>query len=175
MLGQPYNPKLMRIGSLLRRNALSQRLSEGTQPPRHDRSWDADSPLRQVEGRKELGERGLVIRSILSLAVTIALAAPPAAAEAQAADMPSEIRLSDTEKEKVLEEAAANNRLRPSESEEKSRPSIHGELGFAIGTDGYRSVYGTAVVPLEGEGVAVISLDSTDFGSRKRIFDPWWQ
>jgi hypothetical protein len=57
---------------------------------------------------------------------------------------------------------------------EAGRP-IHGEVGFEIGTGGYRSAFGTAIVPLAGDGVAIISLGSTDFGSRGRYPDPWWR
>ena len=35
---------------------------------------------------------------------------------------------------------------------------IHGEVGFGIGTNGYRSAYGTAVAPLGDTGVLAISL-----------------
>ena len=103
------------------------------------------------------------------------------AAPDQAVPPWSEIRLSEVEKEKILEAAAASRREQPIRQDdeaatdgEAARP-IHGEVGFAIGTGGYRSAYGTAVVPLEGDGVAIISLGSTDFGSRARYFDPWWR
>ena len=40
-----------------------------------------------------------------------------------------------------------------------------------MGTGGYRSAYGTAIVPLENDGFAIISLDTSDFGSTFRNFD----
>jgi hypothetical protein len=49
------------------------------------------------------------------------------------------------------------------------------KLDFEIGTGGYRSAYGTAIVPIDDDGVAIISLGSTDFGSRGRHPDPWWR
>jgi hypothetical protein len=35
---------------------------------------------------------------------------------------------------------------------------VHGEVGFGIGTGGYRSVYGTVVAPLGDTGVVAISM-----------------
>jgi hypothetical protein len=105
------------------------------------------------------------------LAPSIAMATPD-----QPAPLPSEIRLSDAEKEKVLEAAAASKREHPAAIAEEATPQappIHGEVGFGIGTGGYRSAFGTATVPLDGDGFAAISLDTTDFDKRSRLFDPW--
>ena len=122
------------------------------------------------------------MRPILSLLFAVPLLSPSMAIAApdKAAALPSEVRLSDEEKEKVLEAAAASRRehvvghaVDDVDDGEPARP-IHGEVGLSIGTGGYRSAYGTAIVPLEGEGVAIISLGSTDFGSRVRYADPWW-
>ena len=38
---------------------------------------------------------------------------------------------------------------------------IHGEVGFGIGTSGYRSVYGTMVAPLGDAGTVAISMADT--------------
>ena len=57
--------------------------------------------------------------------------------------------------------------------DDKLPPAIHGEVGFTVGTGGYRSAYGTAIVPLKDDGVAIISLGTTDFGSRARYPAPW--
>lgn len=118
--------------------------------------------------------RCLFLTAVL-LSPSIAVAAPDKPAPLQ-----SEFRLSEEEKEKVLESAAASRR-EPVSGQASERaddggalPPIHGEVGISIGTGGYRSAYGTAIVPLEGEGVAIISLGSTDFGSRGRYYDPWW-
>jgi hypothetical protein len=99
---------------------------------------------------------------------------------APAAPIPSEVRLSEAEKEKILEAAAANSREAPrryvdiSEADDEPKPQIHGEMGVEVGTGGYRSAYGTAIVPLKGDGVAIISVGSTNLG-RQRYFDPWWR
>ena len=50
-------------------------------------------------------------------------------------------------------------------SDENLPPPIHGEIGFSIGTGGYRSAYGTAVVPLAGDGVAILSFGTDRLGS----------
>lgn len=121
------------------------------------------------------------MRPIHHLLLAAALAAPSLAyaAPGAAKPLPSEVRLSDEEKEKVLEAAAAKNRepAAPAvedEAEDQPGRPIHGEVGFSVGSGGYRSAYGTAVVPLEGDGVAIISLGSTDLG-RRRYYVPWWE
>ncbi len=123
------------------------------------------------------------MRLIRSLFCAAALLSPSMAfaAPESPAPLPSEIRLSDAEKEKVLEEAAAirHERTAVQSVDEtfagEAGRQVHGEVGFEVGTGGYRSAYGTAIVPLEDDGVAIISLGSTDFGSRGRYPDPWWQ
>lgn len=123
------------------------------------------------------------MRLIQSLLCAAALLSPSMAfaATESAAPLPSEIRLSDSEKEKVLEAAASSrheSRGIPSvDGTDGAQPGrqVHGEVGFEVGTGGYRSAYGTAIVPLADDGVAIISLGSTDFGSRNRYPDPWWR
>jgi hypothetical protein len=123
------------------------------------------------------------MRLIRSLFCAAALLSPSIAfAAAQGpAPLPSEIRLSDAEREKVLEAAAASRQEKLSAlskddmSTGEAVRQIHGEVGFEIGTGGYRSAYGTAIVPIDDDGVAIISLGSTDFGSRGRHPDPWWR
>ena len=123
------------------------------------------------------------MRLIHSLLLAAALLSPSLAYAApdSAAPMPSEIRLSEAEKERILEAAAASSRDRPARQTDDADAAdapgrqIHGEVGVEVGTGGYRSAYGTAIVPLNGDGVAIISLGSTDFGSRSRYFDPWWR
>jgi hypothetical protein len=117
------------------------------------------------------------MRLIRSLFLSAALLVPAAAAAApdQSAP-PSEIRLSDAEKEKVLEDAAASKRGGPvpiAQEDAPQTPQVHGEVGVTIGTGGYRSIYGTAFGPLGDQGVAAISLETTDFGDRHPYMDPW--
>lgn len=102
--------------------------------------------------------------AIATLASSAAYAAP------EPTSLPSEIRLSQDEIDKVLEEAANKREHPPSVADDPKRP-IHGEVGFSVGTDGYRSAYGTAIVPLDNDGFAIFSLDTTDFGSTFRNFD----
>jgi hypothetical protein len=105
---------------------------------------------------------------LMLLASSIALpgAALGAPDQAQpATGMASEHRLSPAEIEAVLNDAASKRQL-AEPSDERLPPPIQGEIGFSIGTGGYRSAYGTAVVPLPGDGVAILSLgtDRFDFG-----------
>jgi hypothetical protein len=83
----------------------------------------------------------------------MALAAPDQAASPVA----SERRLSPNQIEQVLDDAARKREQAPL-SDESLSPAIHGEVGFSVGTGGYRSAYGTAVVPLTGDGVAILSV-----------------
>lgn len=88
---------------------------------------------------------------------------------AHAADPPptatsSERRLTPEQVQQVLDEAARKREgaggsadLESSESDVAPMP-VHGEIGFSIGTGGYRSAYGTAVVDLPSGGAATISL-----------------
>ena len=48
-------------------------------------------------------------------------------------------------------------------SDDALPPPIHGEIGFSIGTGGYRSAFGTAVVPLPGDGAAIFSFGTDRF------------
>ena len=89
-----------------------------------------------------------------------ALAADPAQ---PAPATSSEHRLSADQVEKILDDAARKRELAEMSSE-GTGPAIHGEVGFSVGTGGYRSAFGTAVVPLPGDGVAILSLGTENFG-----------
>lgn len=121
------------------------------------------------------------MRLVQCLLAATALLAPASVFAAPDRPLPSEVRLSEAEKEKILEAAAADSRGPVSTldvadlADDPLPPQIHGEVGFTIGTGGYRSAYGTAIVPLKNDGVAIISLGSTDFGSRARNLEPWWR
>lgn len=90
----------------------------------------------------------------------VAMAAPDQATSAPT--LPSEHRLSPDQIETVLTDAARKREL-AEPAEEKLPPPIHGEIGFAIGTGGYRSAFGTAVVPLPGDGAAILSFGTDRF------------
>ena len=48
--------------------------------------------------------------------------------------------------------------------------SIHGEMGVAVGTSGYRSVYGTAIVPLGDSATLGLSFDHEQYNGRNRRY-----
>jgi len=90
-----------------------------------------------------------------------ALAAPDPASSATAPA--SEHRLSPDQIKTILDDAARKREL-ADPLDEALPPAIHGEMGFAIGTGGYRSAFGTAVVPLPGDGAAILSFGTDRFG-----------
>jgi hypothetical protein len=104
------------------------------------------------------------------LASSLALPAAAMAAPDQAASpATSERRLSPDQIEKVLDDAA-RKREQARLPDESLPPPIHGEVGFSVGTGGYRSAYGTAVVPLTGDGVAILSVGVDRLGSSRDTY-----
>jgi len=109
------------------------------------------------------------------LAIGFALMVSPAptfAADAPRAPIADEHRLSEAEVQKVLDAAALKRDVQPAlpQAEELKPPArpIEGEMGVAIGTGGYREAFGTAVVPLGQDGVAIISFDTVQSNRDKR-------
>lgn len=106
------------------------------------------------------------------VAAALLLSAPALAAES-AAPLASVHRLSEAERERILDEAAAKHQRvgEITDDLETDRPPapVQGEVGFGVGTGGYRSAYGTAVVPLD-DGFAILSFDRTVLGSRNRLY-----
>ena len=102
----------------------------------------------------------------------VALAQTPA----PSASTTDERRLSAEQVEAVLADAAAKRSASakqvPSDIAVADddlpapAPQVHGEVGFTIGTGGYREAYGTAIYPLEN-GVVAISFDYADWGRRR--------
>jgi hypothetical protein len=97
-----------------------------------------------------------------------------------ASPAPAERRLSEAEVEKILDEAARRREAAPlavepiDPDEGKVGLPVHGEVGFAIGTGGYRSAYGTAVVPLANDGFAAFSFETNRFRPRDfRYYDDY--
>ena len=96
----------------------------------------------------------------------LALAAPAVGQQgAEPAANPSdERRLSPQQVEQVLAEAAArraaseNKATMPEGDELGLVPPIYGEIGFGIGTGGYRSAYGSANYQMGEDAFARISL-----------------
>jgi hypothetical protein len=102
--------------------------------------------------------------------IGIAAAALATPLAARAAD---EHRLSPAEVEKILEAAAVKNRAaadqaRPAKASPKPARPVQGEVGVSVGSDGYREGFGTAIMPVGDDGMAILSIDSSDTGRRKR-------
>lgn len=104
--------------------------------------------------------------------IPLALFAAPAVASdlATSQETGTVHRLSAAEVE-ALKEAAADrvnrNTVDGLEVNDRSAPQVHGEVGFAVGTGGYTSVFGTAVVPLGSDAVAAISFERAQFNDRR--------
>ena len=92
-----------------------------------------------------------------------------ASADQVAAPVISERRLTPDQIEKVLDDAARKREQVPL-SDDRLPPPIHGEVGISVGTGGYRSAFGTAVVPLTGDGVAILSIGTERLGSGRDYY-----
>lgn len=108
----------------------------------------------------------IIIAALLMPSPAVAQAAVPAPSPS------SERRLSPEQIEAVLAEAAKKReaavvRADPGAIDPAPKPQVHGEVGFSIGTGGYREAFGTAIYPLGDDGVAAISLDYIDWGKRR--------
>ena len=110
-----------------------------------------------------------------ALIIALLLAAGPALADPAPPGIAAEHRLSPAEVDQVLAAAAARHRrelaaadaaaqLLPTPDVPPRGPDVHGEVGVEVGTGGYRSAYGSAVIGLGGDSFAAISLASSDFG-----------
>ena len=83
-----------------------------------------------------------------------------------------ERRLSAAEVERILDKAAQKREV-PAANAVTPVPTrpIEGEVGVSIGSGGTREMFGTAVVQVGANGVAIISIDSAESSrnrSRKR-------
>ena len=95
------------------------------------------------------------------------MSAPTFAAEAPRGAIADEHRLSEAEVQKILDKAALKREAlsAPAPQAEAVPPPprpIEGEVGVSIGTGGYREAFGTAVVPVGTDGVAIISFDTVE-------------
>lgn len=88
-----------------------------------------------------------------------------AAANAPAAQVAPVQRLSEAEVAQVLDEAAAKREAAEAAAPVPKR-EIHGEVGVAAGTGGYRAAYGSALVPLGEESTALLQF-STETGRQR--------
>ena len=99
----------------------------------------------------------------------ILLAALLAAPVSAATPPPSEHRLTPAQIQQVLDDAAAKREANEQALDAAhAGPDVHGELGVEVGTGGYRSIFGTAVVGFGNSGGAIVSFDSTHFNARSR-------
>lgn len=112
---------------------------------------------------------------LIGIAAAVLLPATAIAADAPRVPIGDEHRLSDAEVRQVLDAAAvkreAQPAAKPASQAKASKPPprpIEGEMGVAIGTGGYREAFGTAVVPIGQDGVAIISFDTVESNRDKR-------
>jgi hypothetical protein len=71
------------------------------------------------------------------------------------------------EQAEAAKEAGATRNARAAELglEPGQDKAIHGEMGVAVGTGGYRSIYGTAVVPLGDNAMLGLSFANEQYGN----------
>ncbi|RZF64955.1 hypothetical protein EWE75_08675 [Sphingomonas populi] len=100
-----------------------------------------------------------------------AQAPAPSATDQPAPPASDTIRLSDRERDAILDsntvESAAAARGELGESGGGGR-GIHGEVGAMIGSNGTRGAYGVAAIPLGDNAGAVVSFESSQFGGYRR-------
>lgn len=81
------------------------------------------------------------------------------------------VRLTDEQRLAILDhgtpESVAAARGEMPESERKAL-GIHGEVGAAIGTNGLRSLYGVAQIPLGDNAGATVAFESSQYGYGRR-------
>ena len=106
-------------------------------------------------------------RFSLAMPIALVLAAPLSAQSAPAKPLPSEVRLTPDQVDAVLDEAAQKRETAPL-AENKPPLPIHGEVGFEVGTGGYRSIFGTVGTRLSDDGFASFSFDSSQQSPRHR-------
>jgi hypothetical protein len=111
---------------------------------------------------------------VVLIAAAALLGQAPVLAQANdpAAPPPSERRLTPEQIEAVLAEAAKKREANethasPDLVQGEARRRVHGEVGFSVGTGGYREVFGTAIYPIGDDGAAAISMDFIDLGRRR--------
>lgn len=80
------------------------------------------------------------------------------------------VRLTDEQRLAILDhatpESGAAARGEMPEAERRAL-GIHGEVGAAIGTNGMRSLYGVAQIPLGDSAGATVAFESSRFGYRR--------
>jgi hypothetical protein len=116
---------------------------------------------------------GFGLAPLAAAAQSAPAAAPAQPAPAQPAPAPDTdtIRLTDEQRLAILDhttpESVAAARGEMPESERRAL-GIHGEVGAAIGTNGMRSLYGVAQVPLGDNAAATVAFESSQYGYPRR-------
>ena len=106
------------------------------------------------------------MRLRLLIAMIALLPAPALAAD--------ERRLSAAEVEQILDKAAQKREAptiaQPVEKVKPPARPIEGEVGVSVGSGGTREVFGTAIVPVGEDGVAIVTIDNAESnrGHRRR-------
>jgi hypothetical protein len=114
------------------------------------------------------------MKNTVALAALIMIAAP---AVASAETEGTVVRLSAEDVEAAKEAAAKRNLASHFSGEQNAVANdkrnffgpVHGEVGFGIGTGGYREAFGTAVMPLGEDGLFAFSFDTVQFNDRRRV------
>ena len=97
-----------------------------------------------------------IVRTLFAALIVVPSLAPAATPAA-----PSEIRLTKAEIDQVLSDAARKREAGPQRVvEEPQERKVHGEVGFEVGSGGYRSIYGTTVLELPDGGFAILSFQT---------------
>lgn len=106
---------------------------------------------------------------MIFLAASLALVSGAATAEPVVAPVSGTVHRLSPEEAEAVQDAAAKRNINAPSFNDRPVPDgrIHGEIGFGIGTGGYNSVFGTAIVPLGDDGIAAFSFERSDFGRRR--------
>lgn len=133
---------------------------------------------RKIDWRlRAAAERPIGVRMrILHAAFAVFLVAAPGVAIA--GEGGTVTRLSAADAEAAKEAAAKRNIARAAQPEARSADAVkdrapffgpvHGEVGFGIGTGGYRGVYGAAAMPIGEDGGVAFAFDSVQFDQNRR-------
>jgi hypothetical protein len=148
---------------------------------RTDVGWDRSRATMGLKSRsagcqlRTLSVGGMKIIALLPLALLAA--SPVLAVPVVEADGTIVHRLSDADKAAIIaksREHASDVDALPDDDLPNSARQVHGEVGFGIGTGGYREVYGTVVAPLGDDAVLALSFDQMSGNQRygARRFGP---
>lgn len=107
----------------------------------------------------------------LLIGCAVLLAVPALAVPALAA--PTAVRLSPAQIEAAQRSGEQRNRAAEAlallpDADARPDRKIHGEVGVAVGSGGYNSLYGTVETPLGENGSAAFSFERSDYGRNYR-------